>query len=461
MANNFTEKQISELDIASQRKARGEATPIDTSNLNYAISRGYSYTPKTPQAELADALGDNNKTPFELGTGIEGYDAALAAEKESTNINTETTDKAEVGDYLAGDRSISEFINEAFGEVPQVEVEGLEDEKLRLESSRDEQIKALDLQYAQNLSDLQQKNKNIGNELKAKLIKLGISPSDSAWSNAEAGQIERDRQAEARLRNEYNINKAAIMSQSDQAITNLAVTENQQKFNAQVQNINNLLQKQGQGISLFNIFAQRDDAQKAREQSAYNALMDYQQKMVALDADKQQKIAENILKNAQEGYYNIEDESTAKMLADLEKQYPEYLQGITGVATQGLSDRLMDMATKEMDITYKQALIDKTRSDIAKAAADAAGDGGLSKEEKAFYDDVDKQLTKLAEGDTDWGTAFSTIKSKYGAPDNLIDTLLNKEIWAEPGAYEKIQERRSGSDYGTTGYYMMPIPSAE
>ncbi|MDD5726295.1 MAG: CHAP domain-containing protein [Patescibacteria group bacterium] len=59
-----------------------------------------------------------------------------------------------------------------------------------------------------------------------------------------------------------------------------------------------------------------------------------------------------------------------------------------------------------------------------------------STDEKAFYDDIAAAQTKLAAGTIVWGQAFDVIKAKYGAPDDVIDKLLNKDKWYQTGAYE-------------------------
>ena len=70
------------------------------------------------------------------------------------------------------------------------------------------------------------------------------------------------------------------------------------------------------------------------------------------------------------------------------------------------------------------------------------GDATLTTDEKAFYADIDTMLNDLNSGKRSWGEAFNYIKSKWGAPDDIIDNLLNKEVWGEEGAYEKRKAAR-------------------
>ena len=88
-------------------------------------------------------------------------------------------------------------------------------------------------------------------------MKLGVSPSDSAWSNAEAGQAQRDAEAESALRSEYMSNKARIEADVDAQISAIAMNEANMQFNATVKNIENKLATQAQGINLYQIFSQQ------------------------------------------------------------------------------------------------------------------------------------------------------------------------------------------------------------
>jgi hypothetical protein len=60
----------------------------------------------------------------------------------------------------------------------------------------------------------------------------------------------------------------------------------------------------------------------------------------------------------------------------------------------------------------------------------------LSKDEQAFYKDADSMITDLNTGKKSWGEAYNYLSTKYGAPADIIDSLLNKEKWSQPGAYE-------------------------
>jgi hypothetical protein len=84
-----------------------------------------------------------------------------------------------------------------------------------------------------------------------------------------------------------------------------------------------------------------------------------------------------------------------------------------------------------------------------KSSSGGSTSTGEDKETKAFYDDIANMSDDLANGKKNWGQAFNYIKSRYGAPDDIIDNLLGKDTWSAPGAYETIQERRKKSSGGS------------
>lgn len=466
----LNQEQITGLNAANERVTKGlgsaEEIARDQQNINFA-SKTYGWKPQTFNAtapsgsDLASTVAgyqgpgattrkDTSLTPFQQGTGIEGYDAALAAESAAA--------KPKETDWMA------DWMKQAFGQpslADQVKAPTFEAEKARLQAARDSRITALDAQYATDLATVQKNNKNLGNSLKSRLMKLGISPSDSAWSNAEAGQLERDTASEAKLRSEYMSNKAKIESDSDEALTNITMNEARMSFDATVKNIETKLQTQAQGINLYQIFSNRDQSEKDREQKAYGDLLQYQGTMAALDQKQQEAIAKTFIDNARSGLYNISDKATLELLAKLEKESP-YLSGLTGVASAGLSDRLDKKAQDAATLAKTNIETEKLKSDIqenlaqiAKLRAGVSGSSAASKEEKALYADMASQLNLLATGKTDWATAYNTIKTKHPAgsveqgraQDTLIDNLMNSKKWSQPGAYEnQVKERGTGGD---------------
>lgn len=103
-------------------------------------------------------------------------------------------------------------------------------------------------------------------------------------------------------------------------------------------------------------------------------------------------------------------------------------------------------STQVVEVGKKKMLVDMQTGKVIKdlgTAPSAKDEESLSKEEKAFFSDIDKMNDDLATGKKDWAQAFNTMKLKYGAPDKLLDTLMNKEIWFTKGAYEeKLRSKR-------------------
>lgn len=108
-----------------------------------------------------------------------------------------------------------------------------------------------------------------------------------------------------------------------------------------------------------------------------------------------------------------------------------------------------DIANTQMDTKQKEAALQKTRVETQNAYNDAG-----TKEQKAFYADILTAQTNLQAGKQDWGQAWNYIHDKYaglGISNDAIDSLLNKDVWAKPGAYqEKVQSTKSTGGQGFT-----------
>lgn len=76
----------------------------------------------------------------------------------------------------------------------------------------------------------------------------------------------------------------------------------------------------------------------------------------------------------------------------------------------------------------------------AKYKGGSGDDSSLSKDETAFFKDIDAALDDLSTGKRDWGSAWNSIVSKWSVPQDqyaTIDNLLNKKKWGVEGAYEQ------------------------
>lgn len=66
-------------------------------------------------------------------------------------------------------------------------------------------------------------------------------------------------------------------------------------------------------------------------------------------------------------------------------------------------------------------------------------DSSITKDEEKFYDEIEKGLEDLRSG-ANWGEVWNRLKAKWGAPDDVLDSLLNKEVWAKEGAFSEFKD---------------------
>lgn len=386
----------------------------------------------TPQASLAEAvtsIGKKDTVPMVSLTNKAGQTVSVSKQDFETNPYYKGGEWTKTPVSTGEPSDIESILRAMMEKNTDIVAPTMSDEKTRLETSKKAQLSALDTQYAIDLATTQKRNRDAGNALKARLLKLGVSPSDSAWSNAEVGQMERDAAAEAKLRSEYLSNKARIEADIDAKISNIAMQENQMAFQAQIQNMNSWLAKVGQGLDLFTIFENRNQAEKDREQRAYGDLMNYTSQMATLDQQKQMQVAKTIAENAQQGMYNVADPETAKMLSDMQSKYPDFLNGILGVATEGLSNRLLDKAQKELELK-------KTEAEIRAVERSNRGGGGgtrtTPKEEvDPFQADIDYATDMIIRAENAGGGSAETywnmvskISESSGLSQSDIDAIL-------------------------------------
>jgi hypothetical protein len=383
-------------------------------------SPGASPTAVSDLSKLSVKLADGSTITGDKATEQQLQDAGYLSGTKAPGMGTDTTGLA---DAVEG----KGFMDFSIQDPEKINAPTFEAEKARLAEVRDSRLQALDQQYAVNLATVQKQNKNVGNSLKARLIKLGVSPSDSSWSNAEAGQLERDQASERALYSEYMANKAKIESDSEEAITNIAMKEATMNFDAQVQNIQNKLTTQAQGINLFQIFSNRDQSEKDREQNAHQFLKNLEYNYATFDDNKQQAVAKNVLANAQTGMYNVSDPETLKMLSKLSLESP-YLQGLVDVASAGLTDRLDKMAMDELQKESLRADIDYKKVSTKKLLA-GNPNTGLNDAEKAFETDLKRSLAVLSEDKNKWGQEWNYLSSAYNIPPTELDQILRKDLF--------------------------------
>lgn len=400
----------------------------------------YDATFKKP-GQSATAVSDLSKISVKLpdGSTITGDKATEQQLQDAgylSGLGTKTQGSGDISDTkgLADMVEGKSWMDFSIQDPEKIIAPTFEEEKARLATVRDQRLQALDEQYAVNLATVKKQNKDAGNALKARLIKLGVSPSDSSWSNAEAGQLERDQASERALYAEYLSNKAKIESDSEEALTNIAIKEATMNFDASVQNIQNKLTTQAQGINLFQIFSQRDQSEKDREQNAYQFLKNMEFNYMTFDDAKQQAVAKNILQNAQSGLYNVADPETLKMLSKLSTE-SDYLQGLVDVASAGLTDRLNDLALAELEKESMRADINYKKVSTQKLLSGGSNEG-LTDAEKAFESDLKKSLAALAEDKNNWGAEWNYLSAAYNIPPEELDAILRKDLFY-PGEEEQ------------------------
>ncbi len=79
---------------------------------------------------------------------------------------------------------------------------------------------------------------------------------------------------------------------------------------------------------------------------------------------------------------------------------------------------------------------------VPKQGGGGGGDGG---DENDFYADIEKAQADLKSGFT-WGEVWNRLKAQYGAPDDVLDSLLNKSQWGQAGAYQEFKKSTASSN---------------
>lgn len=274
-----------------------------------------------------------------------------------------------------------------------------ESEKTRLAAVRDARLKSLEIDFTKNLAAVKQQNTDQTAAIKARLLKLGISPSDSSFDNTVQGQLTRNQRAEDALAAEYESNKAKVFADMEEKISQVAMTAIKNDMDSAIASADNILKKQGLAKDIMQIFSERDDNEKNREQSAYNALLDYQAKMASLDQDTQKTIAANFIDNAQKGFFNTSDKGTIELLQSLEKQSP-YLKGLTQIASAGLADRLQAKASEQLNQEKTKWDIENIKSTIRERAKGSSAGSAAAKKAQLLTAAAD-QINELLHTTTD------------------------------------------------------------
>ena len=223
------------------------SSTLDWQLINNALYGQGSAPGSTPQDTLANAVdggvgsGEVDLNVSDLGTG----------NKETTDITTtETTAPTQ-----SSTDGFSEFMSSLnIGGIDKIKAPEFTDMKNALGLKAETRINSLSTKYTEDLSDLKTRGTDTTNSLKARLIKLGVSPSDTSYGAALEGQNQRNIKAERSLEREFEDNKARILADSEAQISQLSMKEAEYGYQAQSDNIGNLMQKQNQAIDLWKTF---------------------------------------------------------------------------------------------------------------------------------------------------------------------------------------------------------------
>jgi len=228
------------------------------------------------------------------------------------------------------------------------------------------ELATLDTDYNLGVKKVEDKATDSLAGLQASLLKLGISPSDSSWSNAIVGADKRKQESLKEVKDQYENNKAKLLAGKSKDISAIDVKAQEEKFKAITDAADRQLKQLGVATDIFTLFSNRDEKEKDRELSAYKELEQNYRTEIGLDQKTMADTGKNFIENAQKGLYDISDPEIVKMLKEAQKTNP-YAVGVLDVATSGLKDRLLD-------VSYKKAQTANIYSSIAKRSSSGSSD---------------------------------------------------------------------------------------
>jgi hypothetical protein len=348
----LTDKEKLGLNAAYQRKLNGTANADDVANIDYAVKNNLWAEPSSVADKMAGAFSE--KSPFELGTGIEGYDKALADKK----VTQPAEDKWAVPSF--------DSILSGMG-IEKLTAKDYSGDYQALEDNLTAQLEQIDLQYQQDYDDLVKQNKQATADLRAKL-KKGKFLSNSI-DNAVAGQEARNQEALDKLERAMNQDKGAAKQNKTANYMALSKQERDDYFNVQSANINNVLQGYNTATNVWNVFSSRSTEEKKMEQDAYQFLVEQSNNAMEADLERTQSFIEK-------GLYDVYDEDVVKMLNSLEKSSGLELNSLVNAATGGYWDRMSNMSLKDAQAENLAANTEKTKTllplEVQKYQADIA-----------------------------------------------------------------------------------------
>lgn len=381
----FTDKQISDLNAASARIAAGTNSPLDKTNVNYAIKKGYIYSPATPTTTPT-------ATP--------------------TTTPTDTTTPMTV---LTPDQ-IQEQTNTAFSGM----VSPMSIDEIRAQQAKSEAASAQTAEATYN--------PQIATETTSGARAVGAAEGQAAGAGAGAGSGAGSAQIAFLASVQQNVNDriAAIQKEKEAAINqgqvnaaNIAQASidklNEYNNNLLIAKANYAISLMGQNLQA----AQFNEQVKTNEQNYEIAKSNLAINLANLTGkmadgsptyQAQQDKINNALKEADiRGYYKGE-KTLARMIADADIE----------LRKEGIA---IDKSQLAESIRHNKASegIEAANAAAAKLRAGAT----MTEQEKALQADLQKSNYAVAQDPTKWGPEWSYIKNTY-FPDLPTDTPQEK-----------------------------------
>lgn len=122
----------------------------------------------------------------------------------------------------------------------------------------------------------------------------------------------------------------------------------------------------------------------------------------------------------------------AKIIYDNEQKKAQQAQAKLDLETR---KTLAEIGKDEVSIQQSLAAIAKTKAQTSKLYSDAVANknDGTTK----FLKDIQSYQDKLQSGKADWAMAYNYMVTTYGSEQgDIIDKLLNKDVWSVAGAYQ-------------------------
>jgi hypothetical protein len=303
--------------------------------------------------------------------------------------------------------------------------------KTDLENSRNAQTQSAQIDFVQQQQTLATQNTASIASLKARMMKLGVSPSDSSWDNALAGQQTRYNASLATAQQNYEKTVGNINAGIDSKMSDIAVTEAKDKVTAVQNDFDNLMKKMGLAETLYSVYSSRDQAEKQLEQTATDSLRNYNLNVSKMSQDQQSTAATDIQSNLQKGMYDMTDPKVLKMLQDAEKNNP-FLQGedLITMGAQGLVDRGLSIAQSKADIESKKASATASYAAAEHSRAAAKQIEEMPANQAGIYEDMmtnNMTETELM-GKYPDAKSVTYIKSLFGASKNYNGTNIPDDI---------------------------------